>query len=55
MLLAGTENIREVIAFPKTLNGQDLMTEAPAPVDPAQLEELHVRVDLPQTAASEDA
>jgi len=55
MLLAGTENIREVIAFPKTLNGQDLMTEAPAPVDPAQLEELHVRVDMPQPAASEDA
>ncbi|MDY7109993.1 MAG: aspartate--tRNA ligase [Planctomycetota bacterium] len=55
MLLAGTENIREVIAFPKTLNGQDLMTEAPAPVDPAQLEELHVRLDIPQPAASEDA
>lgn len=43
MLLVGTENIRDVIAFPKTQTGQDLMTEAPGPVDPAQLEELHVR------------
>lgn len=43
MLLAGTENIRDVIAFPKTQTGQDLMTEAPGPVDPAQLVELHVR------------
>jgi aspartyl-tRNA synthetase len=43
MLLAGTENIRDVIAFPKTQTGQDLMTEAPGPVDPEQLEELHVR------------
>ncbi|MHC5003049.1 MAG: aspartate--tRNA ligase [Planctomycetota bacterium] len=44
MLLAGTENIRDVIAFPKTQTGQDLMTSAPGPVDPGQLEELHVRI-----------
>ena len=45
MLLAGTENIRDVIAFPKTQTGQDLMTGAPGPVDPEQLEELHVRAE----------
>ena len=33
-----------MIAFPKTQSGQDLMTEAPGPVDPEQLEELHVRM-----------
>ncbi len=47
MLLVGTNNIRDVIAFPKTQTGQDLMTEAPGPVDPQQLEELHVRIELP--------
>ncbi|UCD75464.1 MAG: aspartate--tRNA ligase [Phycisphaerales bacterium] len=55
MLLAGTENIREVIAFPKTLNGVDLMTEAPGPVDAAQLEELHVQVTASEGALVEDA
>jgi aspartyl-tRNA synthetase len=44
MMLAGTENIRDVIAFPKTQSHQDLMLGAPSPVDPAQLEELHIRV-----------
>ncbi len=43
MLLCGTENIREVIAFPKTTSAQDLMSGAPSPVDPKQLVELHVR------------
>ena len=38
MLLAGTENIRDVIAFPKTQTGQDLMTGAPGGVDEEQLE-----------------
>jgi aspartyl-tRNA synthetase len=47
MILAGTENIRDVIAFPKTQIGADLMTEAPGPVDPEQLKELHVRTELP--------
>ena len=50
MLLTSTDNIRDVIAFPKTQNGADLMTEAPGPVDDAQLEELQVRC-LEQVAA----
>lgn len=43
MLLCGTENIREVIAFPKTTSAQDLMSGAPSEVDASQLNELHVR------------
>ena len=42
-LLAGTESIRDVIAFPKTTSAQDLMTDAPSPVSEPQLQELHVR------------
>ena len=44
MLLTGTDNIRDVIAFPKTQRGQCLMTSAPAGVDDAQLEELYLDV-----------
>ena len=40
MLLAGTDNIRDVIAFPKTQSMQDLLFEAPSPVDTKQLDEL---------------
>jgi aspartyl-tRNA synthetase len=40
MMLAGTTNIRDVIAFPKNQKARDLMTGAPAPVDPKQLKEL---------------
>ncbi len=43
-ILAGEENIREVIAFPKTQSGQDPMTNAPTPVDPKQLTDLGIRV-----------
>ncbi|HWH34787.1 MAG TPA: aspartate--tRNA ligase [Acidimicrobiales bacterium] len=43
-LLAGEENIREVIAFPKTQSGVDPLTGAPAPVAPAVLSELSIRV-----------
>ena len=44
MLLAGEPNIRQVIAFPKTSKGVDAMTQAPSSVDPAQLEELHLKL-----------
>lgn len=44
MLLTGTDNIRDVIAFPKTLRGQCLMTDAPSSVDQSQLDELHVAI-----------
>lgn len=40
MMLTGTSNIRDVIAFPKNQRARDLMTGAPAPVDPKQLKEL---------------
>jgi aspartyl-tRNA synthetase len=43
-LLAGEENIREVIAFPKTQKGADPLTGAPSPLDPAQLTELGLTV-----------
>jgi aspartyl-tRNA synthetase len=44
MLMAGESSIREVIAFPKNTLGQSLMDDCPAPVDPKQLQELHIRV-----------
>ena len=48
-LLAGEENIREVIAFPKTQSGADPLTSAPTPIDPAQLTELGLRL-LPKSS-----
>jgi aspartyl-tRNA synthetase len=42
-LMAGTESIRDVIAFPKTTTAQCLMTGAPSPIEAAQLREVHVR------------
>ena len=47
-ILAGEENIREVIAFPKTQSGTDPMTNAPTPVDAKQLTDLGIRVLPPK-------
>jgi aspartyl-tRNA synthetase len=57
MLLAGTPNIREVIAFPLNQQARDLMMGAPSPLTPERLEELHLRIlkelgKKPSTAAS---
>lgn len=44
MLLAGTNNIKDVIAFPKTQSASDLLTDAPCIVSEAQLEELNLKI-----------
>ncbi len=59
MLLAKTDNIRDVIAFPKVQTSQDLMTKAPGEIAPAQFEELGLMVDpetveLPEEEISEE-
>jgi len=51
MLLTGTENIRDVIAFPKTQRGQCLLTDAPSEVDQKQLDELNLRTQKHSHAA----
>ncbi|MCX5660608.1 MAG: aspartate--tRNA ligase [Planctomycetota bacterium] len=53
MHLCNTTNIRDVIAFPKTQNGADMMTHAPSSVEEKQLRELHLRVVLPPKAPTE--
>ncbi|HXR47522.1 MAG TPA: aspartate--tRNA ligase [Candidatus Limnocylindrales bacterium] len=45
-ILCGTPSIRDVIAFPKTAKGTDLMTESPAAVTPRQLRDLHIEVKV---------
>ncbi len=47
-ILCGTPSIRDVIAFPKTAKGVDLMAEAPAPVSPKQLRELYLEIRAPR-------
>ncbi|MBV8352837.1 MAG: aspartate--tRNA ligase [Verrucomicrobia bacterium] len=53
MLIAGTSNIREVIAFPKNSRGQDLMMDSPSQVPEKQLQELHIR-SLPRSQILRD-
>src|SRR5205085_4200423 len=47
-ILAGEENIREVIAFPKTQSGVDPLTSAPTPIDPTHLRDLGLRLTDPK-------
>jgi aspartyl-tRNA synthetase len=51
MILRGIHNIRDVIAFPKTQSGQDLMCGAPSPIDEKQLKEANIRVAVPPPTA----
>ncbi|VAX38532.1 Aspartyl-tRNA synthetase [hydrothermal vent metagenome] len=48
MIFAGQENIRDVIAFPKTQKASDLLSGAPSVVDDHQLRDLHIKVDIPK-------
>ena len=48
LVLAKTDNLRDVIAFPKTQRGQDLLMQAPNTLDDDALDELSIRVRLPQ-------
>lgn len=52
MILADEPNIREVIAFPKNQAARDVMGGAPSPVEPKQLTELHIQVELPEQEKS---
>jgi aspartyl-tRNA synthetase len=49
-ILCNTPSIRDVIAFPKTAKGTDLMTDSPTPVDPRQLRDLHIERVVTGTA-----
>jgi aspartyl-tRNA synthetase len=51
-ILCGTQSIRDVIAFPKTAKGTDLMTEGPAPVEPKQLRDLYLELRVPKKEGS---
>ena len=48
MALFGTDNIRDVIAFPKTQSASELMVQSPDVVDEQQLEDLHIRIVEPE-------
>lgn len=47
-MLAELDSIRDTIAFPKNNSGRDVMNESPSPLDPSQLDELNLRLELPE-------
>ena len=47
-IFAGLDSIRDCIAFPKNNSGRDVMLDAPSVLDPKQLDELNLKVELPQ-------
>jgi aspartyl-tRNA synthetase len=49
MLLIDEPNIREVVCFPMNQKAEDLLMQAPSPVDPVRLKELSIKVDIPLT------
>ncbi|MGC2140195.1 MAG: amino acid--tRNA ligase-related protein, partial [Methylovirgula sp.] len=51
MLLAGEENLREVVLFPMNQRAEDLLMGAPSPVTAKQLRELHIKLNLPEPKA----
>ena len=55
MLLAGQENLREVVAFPMNQQAEDLLMQAPGNVSNAQLRELHIRLDLPKEEGGKES
>jgi aspartyl-tRNA synthetase len=55
MILRNLTNIRDVIAFPKTQSGQDLMCQAPNTIDERQLKEVHIKVAMPPAPAPKPA
>jgi aspartyl-tRNA synthetase len=55
MLLAGRDNIRDVIAFPKTQSATDLMSDAPSPVPDRALQDLHIQLREPAKRPAADA
>ena len=54
-LSLGLDNLRGVIAFPKTTSASDLMCEAPSPVSPEQVSEVHIRTVVPEAPAQGSA
>ena len=55
MLLAGQENLREVVAFPMNQQAEDLLMQAPGNVSNAQLRELHIRLNLPKEESGKES